>query len=428
MSRVPFFKTGTSSVFVLLCSLFCSPLFSSGWELDDQSGNFHYTAEGFGTIGGVVSDSNTLGFKRDILQSEVVTKNSPQLLTDSRLGLQFSAEYQTKVQGTIQFLAKQDTETFDQFLNLAYLGLNVTPQLSIRGGRLPLDICLLSENRDVGYSYLWSRPIPEFYGQLFLTSFNGFDLSYKFQTEIGLFELRGATGSFETTIPYNYGADLDASLRDFWNANIRYEKSSWQLRLAYMQVTIDEVTDNFKQFAQYYTEALSPYLPVIKPYFDQFLHLEGSTFNHLSMGLGYNDNRWNIQSEIGRLQFEQAMSLTFTSAYLSVGYRFHDLTPYGILAHLQSKTDTLPHVSIDHYPAPIQEAVASVMNALESIQASQTTASLGLRWDFHTHAAMKLQWNHHWVSGRGSYLWDNSFVLSEDTEVNTFSLSLDFMF
>ncbi len=414
---------------LLLMGSFFMPITVLGQGFHRPKSSFQYGVEGFGTIGGVLSDSNDLAFKRNVLQDKVVTKDTPQILTDSQIGIQFSAEYQSKITGTVQFLAKERTDSFDDLLNLAYLQMNVTPRLSIRAGRLPLDICLLSENRNVGYSYLWSRPVPEFYGQFFLDSFNGFDVAYKIQTRIGFFELRGATGRFDIIVPYDEGEDLDTHLRSFFNVNARYQRKFWESRFSYMQATFDETSGDFDTFIQF-AKVLPPvYRAKLNRYFEEFYLFEGSRIEHFSYSLGYNDNHLVLQSEIGRLQFERAMGLTFDSAYLSAGYRMGNLTPFGVLAWLHSSTDKPPQSgNFIHAPAEVQGIIQYLNETNNSLQAKQTTASLGVRWDFLDNVAMKAQWNHHWVSGKGSYLWDKNLSEPKTTEINTFSLSLDFIF
>ncbi len=405
------------------------PTTSSGWEFHQQGSDYYYGIKGFGTLGGVASDSDKLGFKRNVLQEEMVTKDSPQLLTDSRFGLQMGMRYKNKLQGALQFQANQNTKEVDDFINLAYLQLNVSPQLSIRAGRLPLDVCLLSENRDVGYSYLWSRPVPEFYGHFFLNSFNGFDISYKLRTEIGFFELRAATGTFDTTIPYDYGRDLDAEFRSFWNTNLSYERGFCQLRLFYMNGTIDKVSDSFGNFTAQLETIPADQFMLLRPYFEEFYVVEGSTVEHIAGGIKCSNDKWILQSEIGRLQFEKGMGLTFDSAYISAGYRFNAITPYAVVAWLKSNTDKLPAGALSAAsPVVMQHAMSTLNGAINSLKAKQTTFSLGVRWDCYENTALKVQWNHHKITEGGSYLWDNNFASIEDEEVNTFSLSLDFVF
>ncbi len=186
---------------LLLIAFVLVPPEASAWEFHQPASNYSVGIKDFGTFGGVASDSNTFAFKRNVLQKKAAVKDSPRMLPDSCLGLQIELRYTTKLPGSLQLLAKQNSNEFDDVISHAYLQMNLSPSLSIRGGRLPLDSCLLSENRDADYSYLRGRAIPEFYGQFLLSSFHGFDAVYKPQTGIDFFESRGATKN-ETR---NYG-------------------------------------------------------------------------------------------------------------------------------------------------------------------------------------------------------------------------------
>ncbi len=422
-------KKGIKAPLLLLAAIISSPGIAPGYEIHSPDNNSFYNFKGFGTLGGVVSDSDKLGFKRHILQEDVVTRDSPQLLTDSRVGLQMNVRYKEKLQGTVQLLANQKTKELNDFIHLAYLQMNVNPQLLIRSGRLPLDVCLISENRNVGYSYLWSRPVPEFYGQFFLSFFNGFDAAYKLRTSVGIFELRGATGIFDTTVPYDNGKDLDIEFRSFWNTSIRYERSPWQVCLFYMNGTVDKTSDSFGNFTSQFKGIPPEVLFPLQPYLEEFYLVENSTVEQIACSIKYSSKGWILQSEIGRLQFEKAMGLALDSAYFSAGYRLGAFIPYGVIAWLKSSTDNLPQLApAGTSPTMLQYAINTLHKSLDSLEARQTTFSLGIRWDIYDNMAIKAQWNHHWIPEGGAYLWGNNFTSIDDMEVNTFSLSLDFIF
>ena len=66
---------------------------------------------------------------------------------------------------------------------------------------------------------------------------------------------------------------------------------------------------------------------------------------------------------------------------------------------------------------------------LQGTRIDQETLSLGVRWDFSTRAALKLQWDHTRIRPWGYAVYFTDFALqSGQTRVNSLTASLDFVF
>ena len=72
---------------------------------------------------------------------------------------------------------------------------------------------------------------------------------------------------------------------------------------------------------------------------------------------------------------------------------------------------------------------ASAVGVLNKVRIDQRTTSAGVRWDFHSQAALKLQWDRTAIGRRAYGLWsvaDSNAQLGE--RVDVLSVTLDFVF
>lgn len=71
---------------------------------------------------------------------------------------------------------------------------------SVRVGRTAPDIFLLTEYRDVDFSYVWATAPNEVYGIIPYRSIDGLDVTYQQRALGGVFKTKLFTGSNETEI------------------------------------------------------------------------------------------------------------------------------------------------------------------------------------------------------------------------------------
>jgi len=119
--------------------------------------------------------------------------------------------------------------------------------------------------------------------------------------------------------------------------------------------------------------------------------------------------------------------------YTTLGYRFDSVTPYLTLAEVNGDIPQEPGVTTSGMPAPLATATDAMNTGLKQFlsQAShaQKSITLGIRWDFISNAALKLQYQHIELdeesAGRLANVQPN-FV--PGNRVNTFSAAIDFVF
>jgi hypothetical protein len=103
------------------------------------------------------------------------------------------------------------------------------------------------------------------------------------------------------------------------------------------------------------------------------------------------------------------------------------LVPYVLVSRIVSDTEA-PYLGALPSMGPQGEALAAGLTGLNSrSEANQTTLALGLRWDFHPKAALKIQLDH--VISRPNAALPYAAVQPDwDGKVTIASVLLDFVF
>ena len=91
------------------------------------------------------------------------------------------------------------------------------------------------------------------------------------------------------------------------------------------------------------------------------------------------------------------------------------------------------HERVD-IPAPLVsvpvllELQQGLDRALNVNSIDQQSFSLGVRWDFYTNIAFKAQWTHFWFGEQGAARWTQEELGNIPSQVNLWSLGVDFVF
>lgn len=378
--------------------------------------------DGFGTLGLTTSNSDALGFRRDISQRDAVYKGDVSWATDSIFGLQMTGTYRDALKTVLQAKMKSGHRGFEQYINLAFLEYPLFRDASIRAGRLPQDVYLFSESRDVGFSYLWVRPSVEFYGPLLLENFDGVEFGYRVPFSNGSLRWRIAGGEFSTRSHYAGPLVFFTDYDDMISTSISYEGTRFKWRVGVLDA-------NVSHFAiEGVGDVLRSLLPVIEKIPSDLLQaavnsdLSNAGLLQLSASLGYQRGPWVVQSELGALNFDRY----FYAANLGVGYRMGSVTPFVQIGGLRSEERDVPE-SANHMTPEVQKAFGYIVNVMRNA-ASQTVVSVGGRWDITPNVALKTQFDRRWLNVGDTYLWLEDPGERARSTINTLSVTLDFMF
>jgi len=378
-----------------------------------------FTFNGFGTLGLVYSSEDQADFVSSIRKPYGAGHTRRWSAdVDSVIGAQLTATLTPQLSAVVQVMAEQNHDNnYRPYVEWANVRYQVTPEFDLRIGRIVLPAFMVSDYRKVGYINPWVRPPLEVYRLVPVSNSDGVDARYRVTIGETTHTLQGIYGSSEFRIPGGSKAKAARAGMIAYTA----EFGATTLRASYSR---SDLTTN-----------------AFKPLFDGFRRFgpEGVAIanrydvdakRHTFFGLGgmYDPGRWFVMGEWGKV--ESASILGKESAwYVSGGYRLGKFTPYATYSRRKVSSNTSdPGLTLTPLPPPAAALNATLNERLGSAPA-QKTISLGGRWDFASHAALKLQFDHtRHDTGSAGLLINQQPGFRTGGKVNVFSATIDFVF
>lgn len=302
---------------------------------------------GFGTLGISHSSLHAGDYILDSSVPEGVGRsNDWSANNNSRVAAHVTANFTPKVSAIFQADSEYRSDgSYSPEIEWFSVKYAFTPNFFVRAGRIALPMFIDSENRDVGYSYVWVSPPVDLYHQLSIPNSDGIDAMYR--TEIGEAgnTIKVAYGQSETDRPSSTTTSKD--MWGFFNT-LEYGQAvfhaGYQQRRASTRNHLTNVSSGWNMHRA------------------------------LSLGASYDPGNWFVISE-----WIQRRSTTKIGAmYVSGGYRIDKFTPYVLYSHNSSGS------FISGSPPPTTAAI-------DRANRSQSTVSMGLRWDFMRNTDFKIQ-------------------------------------
>lgn len=427
-----------------------SLLFVSGAAFADTDniGFGRWYVMGYGTLGLNADDGHPKSaFMRDITQREQDSSTASTLITDdawkrdTRLGLQVVYQMTPTVSAVSQVVLRdQVSSKLTHFIDWTFLSFNPTPDVDVRIGRVGYDVFLMSEQRNLGYSYPWVRPPVEFYGWVPLYSVDGGDLAYNL-TDRGTrwrFKIQGGK-SPGLGVPIDRDDIFYVESDKIIAATVTREHGPWLLKVGYSYVNVSSDADPLESrlglfsaldgVAQMDIPTVSADAQALR----RNMTWKDSWMHYYTVGIVYDQKDWLMHAELGKVVSSIDMSMNSTMAYAALARRLGDWTPFVMVSGIRPSVgvhsasalwgDGLP----DAVQGPLNALQAGANQALNSTRMNQETYGLGLRWDFNSRAALKWQWDATHVRAN-SYLLRPTTDVSQDLHVNQLSVNLDFIF
>lgn len=405
------------------------------------SDGMQWKFSGFGTLGVAHSSDDKSDFVSDIFQPNGAGKTQDWSLNpDTRLGAQLDAVFNDQWSAVLQLVSKHQYDgSYRPLVEWANVKWRVTPDFSLRAGRIAAPSYLLSESRFVGYANPWVRPPVEVYSVLSITTNDGVDATY-----------RHNIGSAQNTIQAYFGTSTakfptaTVKGRPGWGLNDTLEMGSLTLRLGYTNVKLDteieslgQLQAGINQFAlgaaaipeASFLNAAAQARALAARY-----SLKDWALSAVALGATYDPGQWFVMSELIFFKGDSFLSDS-TSWYVSGGYRFGAWTPYLSYAATRAKTKRDAGIVLTGAAAATPQVAggaaalsAGVNAALESTTPTQHTASVGLRWDLQKNLALKTQYDAITVDdgSTGRLRVDPGTYPSH--HINVFTVVLDFVF
>ncbi|MBU1425958.1 MAG: hypothetical protein KJ681_10110 [Gammaproteobacteria bacterium] len=308
---------------------------------------FHFG--GFGSLGVSHSNLNQGDYVLDSSMPKGVGRSSDWWAgNNSRAAAHVTADFTPEITAILQIDTEYRTDGSYapevEWLNVKYA---LTPNAYIRIGRIALPTFMDSEYHDVGYSYVWVNPPVDLYHQLSIPGSDGIDVTY-----------RSVIGEAGNTFKANYGTNKlerpnsETTSKDMWGLFDTFEYGPATFHISYQHrktSTLSYLTGTSGEWTQN---------------------------SDLSVGASYDPGEWFVISE-----WMQRRSTTKIGAmYVSGGYRIDKFTPY--LLYSQNSPG-----SFYAYSTP------PTASARVRANRSQSTISLGVRWDFMRNYDFKLQYD-----------------------------------
>jgi hypothetical protein len=405
------------------CGLLALVFLVSGGARADDPPRSRFEFNGYATLGVVHSDEERADFLGSLLvESGAGATDAWSAEVDSRVGAQLTATFTPALSAVVQVVSEQLADgTYTPHLEWANLKYQISPDASVRVGRIVLPSFLVSDYRKVGYANPWVRPPNEVYSLVPITTSDGIDGSF-----------RWLTGSFTHTIQAYLGqGDLEipsggtAKGRDSMGFSATTAHGALTARAAFQQtrLTIESMNVLFDAFRQFGPEG-----EALAGQYDA----DGGPFRFYSVGGQYEQANWFLMAEWGGSESDSVVGKR-SAWYVSGGYRFADFTPYLTYSTVTSPPPhSDPGLTVAAYPPEAAAAAAGLNAALNGLLASkpkQDTISIGLRWDFAQNLDLKLQLDHSRLgSGSAGNLGNLQPGFQPGGSYNLVSLAFDIVF
>jgi len=387
-----------------------------------------WSVSGYGTLGAVRSSEDRADYLVDVFKPTgpgFTRRWSADV--DSRVGVQVTANPAPRLSAVLQVVSQQRYDSsYAPTVEWANVQYRLTPELSVRAGRIVLPVFMVTDSRKVGYANAWVRPPVEVYSLVPLTNNDGADA--RFRMPIGDYtnSVEVSFGRSDAKFPDPMGTGhgtakasnvlvvVDTLERGFASARVSYGRARLTID------TLDPLFDAFRQFG-----------PPGEAIAERFA-LEDKRVTFAGVGASYDPGPWFAIGEWARFETHSVVGARH-AWYLSGGYRIGKWTPYATCARTQGDGETsTPGLPLTGLPAPLAGVAAGLNAALNGILAdvlAQRTVSVGARWDFRNNAALKLQFDRVDRAAGSSGTFGNAQPgFQRGGRANVFSAAVDFVF
>lgn len=365
-----------------------------------------FRVSGFGTLGYVHETSRELSFQRDSaapprLEASPLKRG---LLLDSRAGFQLTCAPEADWSGVVQVVATDRAEQkLADALTWAFFSWHPGQDWNLRVGRLGVDVHLLGDHRDVGYTYTWVRPVSEVYGWMPLRSLDGVDATRSLHVGEWFWQFKFAGGQSRQAMAVT---DDQTYVLRLWPCAVvgvtaEHDHTLWKATVA-----------RFRFCSQ-----IPQLEPLVGPLSDLAasgvpdagrlmgeLRFEGTWGTFLSLGGTHDVGNWSFAAELVHLAGESYLIPAGWCGYVSAAHRWGVLEPYLVFAQARPSRDALTSLAdwSSVGGAPLQ---AAALDLLWANRIDQSTLSLGVRWDVARRMALKFQYDRSHVVPSGKGLW-----------------------
>lgn len=346
---------------------------------------------------------------------------------DSVLGAQARWTINDAVQAVWQLQAADEVDhRWQPRTEWLYVGWTMSPAWSLRVGRQPQPLQQHSEIRSVGLARVTVRPVATVYELISNTPVDGATLSWNGDVGGGILLVDLAWGRFD--LRTNSGRAVGRSLS---SVAARWQIGPATLRAGFSRGGLDLLNSPLEALGASLRQRGGPCLNCAAV-LDDRLKTQGMVVYRMTVGQALVWGPWALDMEYLRRNSNTVVTAAADGWYALLSRRSGALTPFAAVGKTRFREAPLGLQVAAGTPPDVAGSITALDNRLQA-RHDRKIALLGLRWDVHERAALKLQ-AEHWRSTRDTRTpRSDEIVLAErspgwDGRVNLFSVSLDFIF
>jgi len=377
---------------------------------------------GFGTLGAVSTDTDKAEYATSVLQPGGAKKKAD-FGVDSLIAGQVDARFTPQFSAVIQAVANRTADDdYVPHVEWAFLRYDVTGNLNVRGGILAVPVFMLSDSRLVGFSYPWVRPPTALYSQVPFTNFRGADLTWRPEANGITFTVQPYAGNARPEIPSG-DSHLTADLEKLWDVNLAAEMGPWTVRAGYLKTRFTYRDPSIQPLFEGLRQ-VDPLIPGAAALANDLDTID-KPITFASIGASYESGNILVQAEYGKRKADLFLADT-SSYYATFGYRFGNVMPLVTVSRV--KTDSPTSQSLVPAVGPLAPIAIGVNTLLQGQNVLQKAIALGVRYQFHKNADVKLQWDRIDLPNGSVGNFQHAQPGFAGSNVNVYSAAVDFVF
>lgn len=336
---------------------------------------------------------------------------------DSLLGLQASSNLGDGLEATVQIKA-EGIDGWEPTFEWAYIGYRVNDSMKVLFGKQRHPFYLYSDYLDVGYAYHWVTP-PRGVYDLPFDSIDGASMLYT--TMLGDVDtsLQFGFGRSKASVRI-FGEDVDFDAKNMMSVNATFSYESFSFRFGRSQAKLDMPISDLQALAGGWLTVAGETSTAAEAFdsdplraaaiemaaIPENITYEEDDASFTGVGVTYDDGTFFVVAEATLLDLSDGIIGENRSQYISAGIRINDgrMTLHGTIGtdDDEGSEDIAANIPRDITGGASTDLDTAVNGLIDltngtavGLGADSRYLTLGVRWDFHSSAALKFDVTRH---------------------------------
>ncbi len=360
--------------------------------------NEYFSFSGFANITPIHAGTSELGFRYDLGTEGIFDEWSYK--TASNVGIQLNGKISDELEWITQaVVADRINNSVNKSITLGFLRYEITPAITARLGRIAFPTYLLSDYRNVGFAYLWTKPINDFYFAVPSTFIDGGDITFKQSLFDGHWDLMLFGGqSYVTTSSGGNAAEI--KLKPSIGLKTTYQMEHWLFSAAASIAKVHKGSPGTELIDALNNPLFSVAWPQSQQIANEF-ELEKTDVGYYSAGFSYDGTKWLFQGELSYTDMDWPLFPDLAAGYLSIGRNIGSFIPYGFISKSKSVGALYQLSPPPSLTNPLLNGFYQTLNnTIESSKVNSETIGLGMRYNIRSDIAIKGQVERTWLKDK----------------------------